>query len=98
MNSQLQSTIQALSGGLTTVDADTAVSNVSSWHSALSGAAGAENVVAGLAELKAALESGNLEEAANLLPNLGSEVEAIVSAAPAEDQAGLRQLAGILKG
>ena len=98
MNSQLQSTIQALSGGLTNVDADTAVSNVTSWHSTLSGAAGAENVVAGLAELKAALEGGDLEGDDDLLPNLGSEVEAIVSAAPAEDQDGLRQLAELLQG
>lgn len=98
MNSQLRSTIQALSGGLSSVDADTAVSNVSTWQGALSGAPGAENVVAGLGELQVALENGDLEGAADLLPNLGREVEALIPDAPEADQEGLRQLADLLQG
>ena len=98
MNSQLQSTLQALSGGLANVDPDTAVSNVATWQGALSSLPGGENLVAGLGELQVALENGDMEAAADLLPDLGSEVESLIADAPAEDQEGLRQLADLLQG
>ncbi|SEI99988.1 hypothetical protein SAMN04488058_10360 [Deinococcus reticulitermitis] len=98
MNQQLQQTLQALSGGLQGVDPSAAVSNVGSWHQTLDGVPGAETLVSHLAQLKAALEGGDLEGAAALLPGLGSETEKLAAAAPAEDQDGLRQLASALKG
>ncbi len=98
MNQQLQQTIQALSGGVQGVDAQTAVSNVSSWHSTLDGVPGAESVTSLLAQLKGALEGGDLEGAAGMLPALGRETDKLASAAPAEDQEGLRQLASALGG
>ena len=98
MNQQLQQTIQALSGGVQGVDAQTAISNVSSWHSTLDGVPGAESVTSQLAQLKTALESGNLQAAADLLPSLGRETGQLADVAPAEDQEGLRQLASTLGG
>jgi hypothetical protein len=98
MNQQLQQTIQALSGGVQGVDAQTALGNVSSWHSTLDGVPGAEKVTSMLAQLKGALESGDLQTAASMLPTLGNETAQLASAAPAEDQEGLRQLAAALRG
>lgn len=45
MNEQLQQTIQALQGGVTNVDANSAISNVSSWQNTLGGAQGADTLV-----------------------------------------------------
>lgn len=98
MNQQLQQTIEALSGGIQSVDASAAVANVTSWHKTLDGVPGAETIVEHLASLKAALEGGDLEGAAALLPDLGAATEDISSAAPAADQDGLRQLAAALQG
>ncbi|QFP75464.1 hypothetical protein [Deinococcus sp. AJ005] len=98
MNQQLQQTIQALSGGVAGVDAQTAVSNVTSWHGTLDGVPGAESVTSMLAQLKSALEGGDLAGAAAMLPDLGSETSKLASAAPAEDQEGLRQLGSALGG
>ncbi|PNY81512.1 hypothetical protein [Deinococcus koreensis] len=98
MNQQLQQTIQALSGGIQGVDPSTAISNVTSWHQTLDGVPGAETVVDHLASLKSALESGDLEGAAAILPDLGAATEDLSGAAPAADQDGLRQLAAALQG
>lgn len=98
MNRQLQDTLQALSGGLADVDPQTAISNVATWQGALSSLPGGENLVAGLGELQIALENGDLEAAADLLPDLGGEVESLIADAPEDDQAGLRQLADLLQG
>ncbi|GGK94575.1 hypothetical protein [Deinococcus radiotolerans] len=98
MNQQLQQTIAALSGGLQGVPADAAVENVTTWHQTLDGVPGAETVVEHLASLKAALEQGDLEGAAALLPDLGAATEALAPAAPEADQDGLRQLAAALQG
>jgi len=98
MNEQLSQTLQAAQGGVTNLPADAALSNVSSWHSALNGVPGTETLVDHLAKLKSALESGNLQEAAGILPGLGSETEKLASAAPDADKDGLRQLAAALKG
>lgn len=98
MNAQLQQTLQALSGGITDVDPSAAIANVASWQQALDGVPGAENLVDQLADLRSALESGDLEGAAGLLPDLGAETESLAAAAPAEDQDGLRQLASALQG
>ena len=98
MNEQLQQTLNALKGGLTGIDASTAASNVTGWHSALSGVPGAETLVQHLAQLKTALESGDLAGAAALLPGLGGETEKLAAHAPQADQAGLHQLATALKG
>ncbi len=98
MNEQLSATLQAAQGGVTNIEADAALSNVTGWHQTLNGVPGAETLVGHLASLKAALESGDLQAAANLLPGLGNETEKLAAAAPAADQDGLRQLAGALKG
>ncbi|GHG32671.1 hypothetical protein GCM10017784_27800 [Deinococcus indicus] len=98
MNEQLQQTIDALSGGLQGVPASAAVANVTSWHQTLDGVPGAETIVEHLESLKAALESGDLEGAAALLPDLGAATESIAADAPAADQDGLRQLAAALQG
>lgn len=98
MNEQLQQTLNALQGGLTGVDAATAASNVRGWSSALTGVPGAESLVSQLDELGDALEGGDLQGAADMLPGIGSETEMLADAAPAEDAAGLRQLASALKG
>ncbi|MBB5234387.1 hypothetical protein [Deinococcus budaensis] len=98
MNEQLKQTIQALQGGVTNLDGGAAASNVTSWHQTLSGVPGAETLVDHLAQLKAALEGGDLDGAAALLPGLSSETERLASQAPAADQDGLRQLADLLRG
>ncbi|WP_216321394.1 hypothetical protein [Deinococcus aestuarii] len=98
MNEQLQQTLQALQGGITDVDPSAAASVVMDWHQTLSGVPGAETLVDQLAELQGALSSGDLDQAAGLLPGLGRETERLASAAPAEDQDGLRQLAAALQG
>ena len=98
MNDTLSATLQAAQGGVTNIPADAALSNVTTWHNTLNGVPGAEMVVSNLAKLKAALEAGNLQEAAGILPNLGSETEKLASAAPDADKDGLRQLAAALKG
>ncbi|PTA68667.1 hypothetical protein [Deinococcus arcticus] len=98
MNQQLQQTLQALSGGLQGVPASAAVQNVTAWHETLEGVPGAEIVVEHLASLKSALESGDLEGAAALLPDLGAATESLAADAPEADQDGLRQLATALQG
>lgn len=98
MNEQLQQTLQALQGGITDVDPGAAATVVMDWHQTLSGVPGAETLVDQLAELQGALSSGDLEQAASLLPGLGRETERLVDVAPAEDQDGLRQLASALQG
>ncbi|MFC4454685.1 hypothetical protein [Deinococcus sonorensis] len=98
MNEQLQQTLNALQGGVTSLDASTAASNVSSWHQTLNGVPGAETLVSHLGRLQEALTSGDLQGAAALLPGLSSETERLASSAPAADQDGLRQLAAALRG
>ncbi|AWN23906.1 hypothetical protein DKM44_12255 [Deinococcus irradiatisoli] len=98
MNEQLSATLQAAQGGVANIPADAAITNVTTWHSALSGVPGAETLVDHLAQLKSALESGNLQQAAGLLPGLGSETEKLAQNAPEADKEGLRQLAAALKG
>lgn len=98
MNEQLQQTIQALQGGVTSLDANTAVSNISSWEDTLGGLSGGETLTSQLAQLRSALESGDLDAAADLLPGVASETESLADAAPAADQDGLRQLASLLRG
>lgn len=98
MNEQLQQTLSALQGGITSVDPSTAASNVSSWHQTLNGVPGAETLCNHLAQLKTALESGDLQGAASILPGLGSETQKLAASAPAADQQGLQQLAAALQG
>ncbi|MEF2276776.1 hypothetical protein V3W47_00600 [Deinococcus sp. YIM 134068] len=98
MNEQLQQTVQALQGGVTNLDPSVAASNVAQWQQTLSGASGAETLVDALAQLQGALASGDLDAAAALLPTLADETESVASAAPAEDQDGLMQLASALRG
>jgi hypothetical protein len=98
MNEQLQQTIQALQGGVTNLDADTAVSNISSWEDTLGGLSGGDMLTDQLAQLRSALESGDLDSAADMLPGIASQTEGLADAAPAADQDGLRQLASLLRG
>ena len=100
MNEQLSATLKAATsaGGVTNIDASTALSNVTSWHSTLNGVPGAETLVSHLAQLKTALESGDLAGAAGILQGLGSETEKLASAAPEADKEGLKTLAAALKG
>ncbi|WP_420595767.1 hypothetical protein [Deinococcus sp.] len=98
MNDLLSKTLQAAQGGVANIPADAALSNVTSWHSTLNGVPGAESVTSNLAKLKTALEGGDLQGAAGILPSLGSDTEKLASAAPDADKDGLKQLAAALKG
>ena len=98
MNDQLAQTLQALSGGLTGVPAEAAVSNVQGWQATLGGVPAASTLVSHLKSLEEKLSGGDLAGAAALLPGLGAETEKLASSAPAADQDGLHQLASALKG
>ncbi|MDL2344189.1 hypothetical protein QOL99_08490 [Deinococcus sp. MIMF12] len=97
MNDQLQQTLQALQGGVTSVDAGAAVSNISAWEQTLGGASGAGGITGQLSQLRSMLEGGDLDGAAALLPGLADATEQAASSAPAADQDGLRQLASLLR-
>ncbi len=98
MNSQLQQTLDAAQGGLTSIDPATAAANVRSWQATLSGAnfPGAQQLNSDLSQLATALESGDLTGAGPLLSRLGSSTSSAASAAPSEDQDGLQQLGSAL--
>ena len=95
MNEQLQQTLQALQGGVTGLDAGTAVSNISAWEQTLGGAGGA--LTGQLSSLRSMLESGDLDGAAAMLPSIADATEQAAQMAPAADQDGLRQLASLLR-
>ena len=97
-NEQLQQTIQVLSGGVTNADPSAAATTVLDWQQTLTGIPGAEALVGQLSELQGALSSGDLDSVAALLPALADATENLASAAPAEDQDGLRRLAALLRG
>ncbi|WP_104989789.1 hypothetical protein [Deinococcus sp. NW-56] len=97
MNEQLQQTLQALQGGVTGLDAGSAIRNISAWEQTLGGAAGASGLTSQLASLRSMLESGDTDGAAALLPSLADATEQAAQMAPAADQDGLRQLASMLR-
>ncbi|BDP42799.1 hypothetical protein DAETH_27680 [Deinococcus aetherius] len=98
MNEQLRQTLQALGGGVTNVDPSAAATVALDWQQTLTDVPGAATLADHLAQLQGVLSSGDLEEAARLLPALADETERLAANAPAEDQDGLRQLAALLRG
>lgn len=71
----LDATISALQGGLTSLPPEAAVSNLDSWQQQLQGTPGAEPIASGLAELKTALSNGGAsgQSVAALLTELGTQ-------------------------
>lgn len=67
----LDSTISALKGGLTSLPAEAAVANIESWQQQLQGAA--PELASTLGELKSALTSGNGQSIAQALKKLGTQ-------------------------
>jgi len=69
----LDATISALQGGLTSLPPEAAVSNLDSWQQQLQGIPGADPIASGLAELKVALVNGSAssQSVAELLTELG---------------------------
>ena len=94
MNEQLQQTLDAASGGLTSIDPTAAASNVRNWASTLQGAGvpGGESLVSDLSTLADRLESGNLDGVGSLLARIGQVTNSLADSAPAADSEGLRQL------
>lgn len=98
-SSELDGTISALQGGLTSLSPAAAVSNIEGWQQKLSGL-GATDIANDLGELKALLTSGNLDGKAigAVLTKLGSKTTASASGAPAADMGKLQQLGSMLSG
>ncbi|WP_420595768.1 hypothetical protein [Deinococcus sp.] len=100
MNDLLRGTLQAAQGGITNIDAATAIGNISSWEATLGsvGLPGTDLMTDNLSALKSALQSGDLESAAAILPLLGAQTQSAADIAPDEDVDGLNQLASALMG
>jgi ABC-type transporter Mla subunit MlaD len=96
-DSTLDTTISALQGGLTSIDATTAVSVIDTWQQTLSGA-GLTDIADDLGQLKTALTSSNLDGAqiGEILSRLGSKTSAAAGTAPAEYESRLQQLGQLL--
>ncbi|WP_027481791.1 hypothetical protein [Deinococcus pimensis] len=94
MNQKLQQTLDAASGGLTSIDPQAAASNVRNWVSTLQGSnvPGGDDLVSDLSTLADRLESGNLDGVGSLLARIGQTTNSLADNAPAEDADGLRQL------
>ncbi|MBC8160032.1 MAG: hypothetical protein H7Z42_02345 [Roseiflexaceae bacterium] len=98
-SSDLDDTIGALQGGLTSISPTAAVSNIDGWQQKLSGL-GLTDVASDLGELKGLLTSGNLDgkKIGAVLTRLGEKTSASASQAPAADMPKLQQLGSMLSG
>lgn len=96
---ELDDTIGALQGGLTSLSPTAAVSNIDGWQQKLSGL-GLTDIANDLGELKGLLTSGNLDGKAigAVLSRLGSKTSASAAGAPAADMPKLQQLGSMLSG
>lgn len=94
---ELDQTIAALQGGLTSVPPETAVSVISSFEQQAQGL-GASELASGLTNLKQLLTSGNASgaEIGQALSQLGSQTSAIASGADPAFADKLQQLGELL--
>ncbi|MBW4662963.1 MAG: hypothetical protein KME01_01975 [Chroococcus sp. CMT-3BRIN-NPC107] len=92
----LNSTISALKGGLTSLPAEAAVANIESWHSQLKDAA--PEVASTLAELKTALTSGSASGSSigALLKKLGEQASGAGASAGGDAGSQLQELGKML--
>jgi len=76
---ELDSLLDALKGGVTSIPPDQAVQVIDSWSSKLSGTGSPElgSIARDLDQLKSGLTSGNLAGVNSLLSGIGSKVSAI---------------------
>ena len=76
---ELDSLLDALKGGVTSIPPDRAVQVIDSWSSKLSGTGSPElgSIARDLDQLKSGLTSGNLAGVNSLLSGIGSKVSAI---------------------
>ena len=99
-NSELDGTISALSGGITSLSPTTAVSNIESWESQLqaTGKPALTSIAADLGALRKELTSGKLDGSAigQLLSKLGKETTATASSAEASSKDKLSTLGSLL--
>ncbi len=99
-DSELDGTIDALSGGITSLSPTTAVSNIEGWESQLeaSGKPELSSIATDLGSLRAELTSGKLDGSAigALLSKLGKETSAVADGAEASTQAKLSTLGSLL--
>ncbi|HEY9845208.1 MAG TPA: hypothetical protein V6D03_03335 [Candidatus Caenarcaniphilales bacterium] len=90
----LDSTISALQGGLTSVPPEAAISNIESWQQQLQGT----EIASALEQLKTALTSGNAsgQSVGQLLAQLGKQTADSASGASGDAANKLQQLGQIL--
>lgn len=88
----IDSTIAALQGGLTSVPPEAAVSVIESWQQQLQGTEIAET----LGQLKLALTSGGGGNVASILADLGSQTTAAAGSANGEPASKLQKLGQLL--
>lgn len=90
---QLDATLQALSGGLTSA-APAATGNIDGWISTLNGAGspGLSAISSELENLKSAISSGNGSQIGQSLKTLGEHTTKAADSATPDSQAKLRQL------
>ncbi len=92
----LNSTISALQGGLTSLPPEAALANIESWQEQLKGAA--PEVASALGELKTALSSGNAsgQSIAQVLKKLGTQTSDAGKSAGGDAGSQLQQLGQML--
>ncbi len=98
--SELDGTISALQGGITSLSPTTAVSNIESWESQLqaTGKPALTSIATDLGALRQELGSGNLDGAAigKLLSKLGKSTTDVAAQAEASSQTKLATLGSLL--
>ena len=92
----LNSTISALQGGLTSLPPEAALANIESWQQQVQGAA--PEVASALGELKTALSSGNAsgQSIAQVLKKLGTQASDAGKSAGGDAGSQLQQLGQML--
>ncbi len=99
-NSELDSTISALNGGITTLSPSVAVSNIEGWESQLhsSGKPELTSIATDLGALRQQLTSGKLDGSAigQLLSKLGKETTSVAGGAEAASKDKLTTLGSLL--
>ena len=96
---EVDDTISALQGGITSLSPAAAVGNIDMWHEKLSGL-GLSDIASDLGELKTALTSGNLDgkQIGAIMSRVGQKTMDSASQAPAADMPKLQQLGSMLSG
>ncbi|OKH28095.1 hypothetical protein [Chroogloeocystis siderophila] len=90
----LDTTISALQGGLTSIPAEAALANIESWQEQLKDAA--PEIASALGELKSQLASGNASGIAQALKQVGSKTTEAAASAGGEAGTKVQQLGQML--